>query len=84
MIIAAYETKTPEVAPNRRWIAQIEKTAGRFFVTFHGETEQQAHDRAAEFVAKIPVKKAEAPEPIPVIDAVPRRRSRVDDEDDLL
>lgn len=85
MIIATYHTDNTEVAPNRRWIAQIEKTAGRFFVTFHGGTESEARTKAEKFVASIPVKKVEtAPEaPIPVIDAAPRRRRTID-EDDVL
>lgn len=87
MIIATYHTENTEVAPNRRWIAQIEKIAGKFFVTFHGETEQEAHDRAAEFIAKIPVKKAGeevAAEPIPVLDAVPSKARRRSAEADVL
>lgn len=50
MIIATYESRHPELSPNRRWLAQIEKIKGNYYVCFHGATEQEAHDKAAKFV----------------------------------
>ena len=82
MIIATYETRHPEVPEPRRWIAQIEKIAGRFYVTFHGATEDDARTKAEKFIASIPVKAKgdENVEPTPVLDAVPARPRRCADD----
>lgn len=50
MIIATYETKTPEVSDSRRWLAQIEKIKGAYYVCFHGETEDEAREKAQFFI----------------------------------
>lgn len=70
MIIATYETKHPDVAENRRWMAQIEKIKGNYFVCFHGATEEEARDKAQYFIdngGKVRPKKVDQ-------DAQPKRR----------
>jgi hypothetical protein len=49
VIIATYQTKHPEVAENRRWLAQIEKIKGNYYVCFHGTTEEEVRDKAQYF-----------------------------------
>lgn len=61
MIIATYESKHPELSPNRRWLAQIEKIKGNYYVCFHGETEQEAVAKAESFLRGDKPKKATAP-----------------------
>jgi hypothetical protein len=79
MMIATYESRTEGLAANRRWMAQIEKVKGGFFVCFHGATEHEARQKAEDFVAKIPVKTKEASVvQIPVEEAKPRRRDAED------
>lgn len=82
MIIATYESKNPELSPSRRWLAQIEKIKGRFYVIFHGSTEDEAREKAQKFWDELVLKcskpgtaPAEASEERPVS---PRRRE-VDD-----
>lgn len=50
MIIVTYETQHPEVPESRRWIAQLEKIKGNYYVTFHGATEAEAIDKAQYFI----------------------------------
>lgn len=58
MIIATYESKHPELSPNRRWLAQIEKIKGNYYVCFHGATEEECVAKAEAFVrGEKPVKK---------------------------
>jgi uncharacterized protein (UPF0128 family) len=51
MIIATYESKQAELPENRRWLAQIEKIKGRYYVCFHGRTEADAIAAAENFLA---------------------------------
>lgn len=50
MIIATYRSAHPDLPESRRWLAQIEKIKGRFYVCFHGSTEQEAYNKAKTFV----------------------------------
>lgn len=77
MIIATYESKHPELPDSRRWIAQIEKIKGRFYVTFHGATEEEAYQKAADFVAGMVVKQKPAVEE--EVQAPAKRRRDVED-----
>lgn len=50
MIIATYHSSHPDLSDNRRWMAQIEKIKGAYFVCFHGSTEDEARDKAQYFI----------------------------------
>lgn len=66
MIIATYESKHPDLSPNRRWLAQIEKIKGNFYVCFHGATEDEAREKAEAFVRGEKPKKAAKEAPIAI------------------
>lgn len=59
MIIATYESKHPELSEKRRWLAQIEKIKGNFYVCFHGTTEEEAYGKAEAFMRGEKPKKSE-------------------------
>ena len=61
MIIATYESLHPELSPSRRWLAQIEKIKGSYYVCFHGSTEQEAVAKAEAFLRGDKPKKVSAP-----------------------
>ena len=71
MIIATYHSEHPELAENRRWLAQIEKIKGRYYVCFHGSTEAECISKAETFMAGEKPKKAE---PEPAAEETPKRR----------
>lgn len=82
MIIATYESKNPELSPSRRWLAQIEKIKGRFYVIFHGSTEDEAREKAQKFWDELVLKRSKPTLP-PVETSegwpTPQRRREVDD-----
>ena len=49
MIIAAYTSEDPAIAPNRRCLAQFEKPKNRLCINFYGATPEEARGKAQTF-----------------------------------
>lgn len=56
MIIVTYESRDPETPAYRRWLAQVEKISRRFYVTFHGASEEEARAKAQTFWDEVVLK----------------------------
>jgi hypothetical protein len=58
MIVVTYESTSADTPAYRRFLSQVEKVKGGFYVTFHGASAEESRAKADTFLAKMPRPKA--------------------------